>query len=655
MAALSSMLRTVGLESGPPSVAVPQTLPGLLDHLSRQAASDRDLQLGAVGNYAVEQVVATSCSHPSVASRLVHACSVSNQPQALVELRKRLVLDIAALLRRQLRQPMRASQLPAPVRDGLRVASSVLDALTESAQLYHLAQRMVRDTAIDARGFLQSPCATRDEPLRVRTASIPTEPRTGDPSLVAMALPPVMAQPPSIPFTTDPLAVAGLLMLRILQDGPEMRQPDAFYVQALESELGAVYGQPGFRLDLGRRQFAAQLVANIRQALGAQRELARAPDRATALSMLGQVFAQTAVSAVSVVVGQTLGVPPELRLLVDAVLGAKPGTAWTLAVSMLRQTGLDDPLPSAASEAIDCACRLADVRSEQQLRTKLVSCLAPIPWAEPWLLDVNLGALKAEQDDLRFAGDLTVGYNGDVWGMVGWGLVKAYRFQASEWAWSVTQNYEAALDGWGLVELDDTWKLELRGSARGSFYNTTIDSQVRSLYQDLDETSWMFRALASPGIRCQPGLRFAVGLWTGLGVQMETYSRSDVRSRADQAYVQETTPSLILDGRLRMQVQLLPLVVATRARLDVRQVRIRRESLSFVVAPGAISQGVAVKESTQTELVARWYLDAEAARFGGFVPGAYVGLDYVSLSASGEPTYSAVVPAFGAGIRRDVF
>jgi hypothetical protein len=52
------------------------------------------------------------------------------------------------------------------------------------------------------------------------------------------------------------------------------------------------------------------------------------------------------------------------------------------------------------------------------------------------------------------------------------------------------------------------------------------------------------------------------------------------------------------------------------------------------------------------EIFARGFLDADIARFFGFVPAIHAGTNVFVVSSNGAST-SDVVPVFGVGIRRE--
>src|SRR5690606_27203466 len=117
----------------------------------------------------------------------------------------------------------------------------------------------------------------------------------------------------------------------------------------------------------------------------------------------------------------------------------------------------------------------------------------------------------------------------------------------------------------------------------------------------------------------------------------------------------ESSSALVLEGRLRAQLAVWPRYVALRIRGDGTRYSVSRQSETLLFTAGGNSVIQTSDTSVVTEIHGRAFLDAEVARFFGFVPGLFGGLDYLSVDSSSDGVVSAVTPVFGAGVRQVSF
>jgi hypothetical protein len=199
----------------------------------------------------------------------------------------------------------------------------------------------------------------------------------------------------------------------------------------------------------------------------------------------------------------------------------------------------------------------------------------------------------------------------------------------------------------------------VRALARSAYYDTTKINLRPGANVLADETSWMGRGALLGSARYQPGTRFAAGIWAGVVAQLESYSRLDlgaVNVAAQRVSERdESTTSLLLNARLRVQYALLPSILAARLRVNFERFGITRDSQTIQFVAGMAPSVTAPAESaSQTEVQTRLFLDADVARVMGFVPSINTGFDYFRLDAT-SGSRETLVPVFGAGLRRDVF
>jgi hypothetical protein len=458
----------------------------------------------------------------------------------------------------------------------------------------------------------------------------------------------LQAFPAVVPKTATTTELASVLLRRLLLDGAAFESSRDHYLRVIENVLGE-------KLTDVRRAAAERLLTSLQSARALQERLARQAE-ADALRTLATQLADVVEAVLTLANDSAALVPPEVRALLLALADARLGDAAAAAVRMPVVAGLA-PSTSALSDAASLGARLAVARDEDEARRILRAVLLGLgPWSEPLLFDINGDIPRLDSNDLNIIGDLTLGYNAQKWGVVGNGALHEYELTTTDII-TDTSSRDGTVEGWLTFDAAPDWRVELRAVGRVALYDTTKINLRPGANVLADETSWMGRGALLGSVRYQPGTRFAAGLWAGLGAQYELYSRLDVGAAdAQQASeLDETTVSLLLNGRARVQYALVPNILAARLRVDFQRFGLTRDSQVVQFMAGTTPTVSAQAESaTQTEVYTRVFLDADVAKVLGFVPSVNTGFDYFRLDAT-SGSRDTLVPVFGAGVRRDVF
>ncbi|HVJ17555.1 MAG TPA: hypothetical protein VM686_19160, partial [Polyangiaceae bacterium] len=248
-----------------------------LDELASRLAPESTFQTGAGADLLVSELVGAVCKQ-GARPWLEATCSPFGSEPALLELRKRLLLDVMKL-------PARAATvnqaLAAEERLRATVALALLDAATSASGPYELAASLARLTAP---AEVEQWCSASD-------AAAPK----------------------------DDAAIASSLLLRLLADGPALDRPDSYYEAVVTHALGAARG--------GQAQLSAASRTALRQLLGALRALrktsaaATPPESAELITRLERLTT-VATSLLVVVRDQPFVLPPSPIKLGRAVLEA---------------------------------------------------------------------------------------------------------------------------------------------------------------------------------------------------------------------------------------------------------------------------------------------------------------------------------------------
>lgn len=577
--------------------ALHESAVSVLDGVAARTAPDSTLQGGAGTDFLVQQLLGQVCSSAGVAAWLPAVCAPLTPGDALIQLRQRLVRDLVFLPERAAERQGLQAKLPPEARATL--------ALLAAATSTHAPQALALQLAEAAGSQAEAWCRAND------------------------------AAPPG----SDSLVLAGYLLLRLLADGAALERDDAYY----ERVIAKTFQRAQRPLSPSALRASQGLVRALRR-LGA----GGAPRSAEEVAQRFDALTQTLDALLSLVLGRQVVIPASGSALGKAILAADLEGMSRQALLVARDLRLAQ-LSESEANAIETAVRFSLARDEDEAKRIVRGLLIPLGrWSESVLFDLNGDVPKLSDGDFKIVGDALLGYNGKSWGISGQGSIASYDFSTPTNI-AVTDAFDAGLEVWLASGAQRELKLELRLFARFAFYETSHGGSAAFS----DESSSMGRLGLLASVRYQPGERFAGGLWLGAGGQYEEYDNGRFANRTANL---ESTDSLglLLNGRLRAELAIVPRWFATRLRVEAQRYSLQRESLETVAGGGSVSVDAQTVSAQQTEVRARLFLDAEVARFAGFVPGLNAGFDAVYFS-SDEEQHSAFVPVFGAGVRRDAF
>jgi hypothetical protein len=572
--------------------------------VSGRIAPDSALQTGAGADLLVGELVSHVCAEPGVTTWVPAVCQPLGEGPALLELRRRLLSDLVTLPRRSAERDGKLGSLSAEVRASLALITA---ALSPDAA-WRLVQELAPQGSCEAASLTEPPAA-------------------------------------------DVAARAAQLVARVLADGARLDRPAAYYELVLQKELQRLRQEA--TLTPATLAAAKDLLAALKAVQGARvpKDAAALEARLTDLARL----LQAALQAVST--SQLVTVPTSSVELVRAALRGELEALASQAVTLARQAA-GASISEAQARAIETAVRFALARDEDEAKRIVRGLIVPLGrWSESVLFDINADIPSLERGDFRVVGDALLGYNGKSWGITGQGALAEYDFSTAQQI-AETTAADGGLESWLALSLgqERRTKLELRLFGRAALYDTshTTAAGAPGLTGDSlsDETSIMARGGLLASVRYQPGERFAGGLWLGAGAQYEWYDTADF---ADQTFDSQTNESigLLLQGRVRVELAIVPRWLVSRLRVDAQRYALTRSALSESF--GMMNTSTESQLSAeQIEVKARLFLDAEVARFGGFVPSVNAGFDSAFFSSDQE-SHSSVVPVVGAGIRRDAF
>jgi hypothetical protein len=620
---------------------------GLIEAAASKIASEGALQTGGAADFLINEGVARACKQGEAARWLPATCGTTPGAQALVALRRRLLVDLATMPRRLLPGPMQQGASDAERR--LRMASALLEALIGGGDLKALGQALVGATALEVRsdagcpGLLGKAGDEDDTPLRQarRPRGRPVS------SLLAASIPDRPAPQPG-----EPLVAAARLLQKLSQEDPALPRPDDEYVALIVGELVQAGVEASDRLAPGRREEALRLIQaarRLRELRGRLGAMAHAPQYVA----LARALAEVLVPAVGLTARRPVGLPARLPAFVEALAAGRLGALVPEAAAMGAEAG-GQPLPPEVAEAARLGAALATARSEDEVKRKLRARL--LPWSEPWMFDLNgsiprleSGGGRAEQS---LFGDLSLGYHGEGWGVAGRAMYSLYNREA---AFVLQRNQKGFgdLEGWFDWRLSGSLRAETRVSGGLTYYETRYENLVRSNFQLDRETSTVGRGTMLGALRWVPGPNLAAGIWLGAGGQYEDYRASNLVSLADRGQTSQQATRLLLESRLRFQWHLLPGILGARLRADATRFSITRNRRIFDVGT-TITNETRTTSATQLDLNTRLFVDIEALGFLGFLPSAHVGLDLYQQTDE-QQSVRILVPLLGAGLKRESF
>lgn len=554
--------------------------------------SDGSLESGALGDALVAELVSAVCDAET--QRFAAASCASRL--GLPDLRRRVALDALRLPATLSRAS--AGRLSEPQRVALEVLAALIDTLLEQGDFARLLERL-QTLPQGTEQLLSQPCslgAPRPAPAGV-----------------------------GVPLG----AAAGLLGQ--LEQLAKAAQPVAEQIAALEARRGAPF------TPLGRD--AAGALINRYAALA----------QATSAEQVGALWLQLISDALVAESGQPQPDFARLSGQLTPLLSGDPRSSLKASLELLR--GFNLAPPDAVDTSLDVTAALAVARDERTAKVAIARAVLPIgPWAENLLADLNVGAVSLSDRGLNIAGDALLGYQGSSVGGDVRGALYEYDLSDDSSILQISQR-EVQLEGWVALGSD---AVQFEGRLEGRY--VYLDSTRFSSTSDfLDETSNLARGLLLLGLRAQPSSGAALGVWLGAGYQYEDYSPLLVSRTQSVILTDESSSALVLEGRLRAQLAVWPRYVALRIRGDGTRYSVSRQSETLLFAAGGNSVIQTSDTSVVTEIHGRAFLDAEVARFFGFVPGLFGGLDYLSVDSSADGAVSAVSPVFGAGVRQVSF
>jgi hypothetical protein len=473
-------------------------------------------------------------------------------------------------------------------------------------------------------------------------------------------------------------ATATEIAVRILRDGPILDKPRTHYervvaevlaerihvgrvdASAPRPELGFPStdpGGPGFdpRAPLTPRQ--AELTSRLVSCLGALERGRREMTQHAATPP--EVAAVTLATLDAVTIAYEIASPdskplldPETRETVARVAAAATaGDVKAVAdltaeqIDAMEKAGI---LSSTAACTSRTALRVAFTQNDAEMRRALLTCVVELPlWTDKLLFAAHAGLPIFDSTTTRIDGDLLLGYNGDSFGISGFGSLYNYDVSDSTGR-SETFRAEGSGEIWGSLKVGPLARLEGRLAGGGALYNTDVYPSRRGYYE---ETSVMGRGSALLGVRLTPSPRFVLAAHGGGGVQVEIWDGTQIPAAGRKVVLTDEIPvTARAVGRLRAQWNTWPNVFSLRASTDFDYLSITRAKEVTTLGSAGLVTTVSESSTRQFELFARGYVDVDYLEFFSFRPVVHGGANVVGVDGD-----TAVVPVFGAGIRRESF
>jgi len=600
------------------STGIPSLQPvSVLQALAQKLAPDSALQTGAGTDVLVAELQGQLCDDPAMKRTLANVCSPLPAKDTLIELRDRLLRDAVLLT---LRAAESGAVSNADELRSLRLVAALVVAGLESVEPAHLARRMA--SAIPAGVSAGTLC---------------------NPTLPELAIPQVSG---------DPVQLAARIVAALAEDSAELSRSTEHYVRVVERamrESGTLAANAA--LPPERRAAIEALVRAMRKARALKERLAREPHDIALASAVFAELTSIVEGSMTLAGNRSFELPPAWSSVLSALLSADLGG---FAESVAELSPDSKLIPAEVVSDLAYAARFVAASGDEERKRVLRSYLLGLaPWTSAVLFDVNIGTIIVDPGELngKFAGDLALGYNGELLGAVLRG--KAYGYEYTEPGVSSTNTYRVGgdLEGW-LAPGSTTLKADLRLAAGYDHFDTDVATTDTTSNVFADQTSDTLRGGLSVGVRYTPGPNFAVGLWGGGGGQMEVYNALTVGGDGSVFVDDGDKLTAHANGRFRMQFALWPRFIVGRLRSDLEWYELSTTSLNQNAISGTVTP--ATTEVSQLEVDGRAFIDLEVARFGGFVPGINGGLTYLHVSGAG-PTATSIMPVVAVGIRREEF
>ena len=274
------------------------------------------------------------------------------------------------------------------------------------------------------------------------------------------------------------------------------------------------------------------------------------------------------------------------------------------------------------------------------------------PWTDRWIVDGGISSFQLSPSLQDLGGNLALGYASDALG--GSGRASASNYLLTGAGLVERRRFDAELEGWGFVGLGAHARLEVRGFVGAGANQVRLrNAGTGSLAASEQEQTGTARTGTMVGLRWYPSSRFVLTQALGLALQLERYEALRVNSFA-AATPANTTWGFRGSSRSRVQVAMIPDVLAVRLKLDASVYRTQLGSTETLYFSGLVSRAASSSRSTALDVEVRIALDFEVLRVPlvGLVPSIHGGLDAFLLDTEAGVASSGV-PVVGVGLRRE--
>lgn len=274
----------------------------------------------------------------------------------------------------------------------------------------------------------------------------------------------------------------------------------------------------------------------------------------------------------------------------------------------------------------------------------------------PLVFEANGGVPRLKGDDVKFVGDLTLGWKTRQLGIVGNGALSYYDFGTGTGSTDTTRAH-GALDAWWMSGDDRTpVRFEARVSGAVDYYDSTyvpVSNDPTAGYFH-DEDSTLARGSVLLGLRVSPSARFLLDLLVGGGMQYESYGYLATNPKDPNVLSDSTAVTGRGNGRVLVRWSVIPQFLSLRGRAEADYFRLTRDLFTVSQINRPLSVTSTTTELEQLEVRARAFLDLDIAKFLGFVPSAWAGFDMVKMRDDAGDVQTTI-PVFGLGIVRPTF
>ena len=274
------------------------------------------------------------------------------------------------------------------------------------------------------------------------------------------------------------------------------------------------------------------------------------------------------------------------------------------------------------------------------------------PWTDRWIVDGGISSFRLSPSVQDVGGNLSLGYASDEWGASGRASASSYLLTGAGLV--ERRRFDAELEGWGFAGVGAHARLEVRGFVGGGANQVGLrNAGTGSLAASEQERTGTGRTGCMLGLRWYPSSRFVLTQALGAALQIERYEAIRINSFA-VATPADTTLGFRGSSRSRVQVAVIPDVLAVRFKLDGSVYRTQLGSTETLYFSGLVSRAASSSSSTALDIEARIAFDFEVLRVPliGLVPSIHGGLDAFLLDTE-TGVASSEVPVVGLGLRRE--